>query len=1156
MQYVRSISGSVGAAWNSINPATLSGAIDVVVVEQDDGSLACSPFHIRFGKWRLLRPYEKKVEFKVNGSKQDFPMKLGEGGEAFFVFETQENVPEALQTSPLVSPAASPRLQPSAIETPRLQEPDPFELENALNGGTPGKKKAHGKSASESIPVPNVAAGRAYSDAGQMTPSRTHLDAPFSRRPLSTDVSEYRQSPKLERNVTDSDLPMARAAISNSLDSSKPLFNPPDSRQRPTSPLRARTDRSSSPPPVNTEEARTRAMNLSKKLWTSNISNQVTDSGDLMLDMTGYKSSDGEALHAEAIARQLLSEEIDGPYDIGALIGADENGNIWIYSSEEAKEAAGNKASKGLGIHGYHSADALSDPGYHSDEANDASSDTKVELSSSHYRRDSDSAVGMNSEPNSPNNAATAGDPNKNYAKTLRLTSEQLKTMDLKAGGNSMSFTVNRATCHATLWYWRHDVPIVISDIDGTITKSDVLGHVLNTIGRDWTHQGVAKLYTDIASNGYNFLYLTSRSVGQADTTRGYLDGVAQDGYRLPKGPVILSPDRTIAALRREVYLRKPEIFKMACLRDIMALFSGHGGSNNTSASADAGLHNPTRPGALGSGRGRGGSPFYAGFGNRLTDALSYRSVNIPSTRIFTINSMSEISLDLLSLNNYKTAYGTMREIVDHYFPPVGLLVKGGGEEFTDFNYWREKPLDIVDFTDSESEDEDNAIHHSLARRADSGGLKQSLLLSEDEAADEMLESSYFDGRGRMSLEESVAGESVAESEVEGEDDEGELMGSLVLDEEEEGDGDDEMEEESGDEEGSAPRTPERTPRVGQEDREATPRRSEDLVAIVTPPLIFAGLVLTLWTWKCLMMVVFQDKIIYMPNMPPFSRSETMEEYLPQCQPVDWKMQHVKSKDRTKLAVCCGSMASTSKTLDDASRTRVVICYFQGNGGSLPPRLPMLSAVLKSIAAQTYDCEITMLCLSYRGYWQSSGRATQSGIELDAQALLEHVVEHYASSGEDVKFILWGQSIGSGVATTAAASYLTRPGSAKLPISGLILETPFTSIKSMLAALYPQKWLPYRYLWPLLWNHWDSVAALNTIADAGHKPKILLLPGSKDEVVPAEEADRLERACGGLGLEYERRDVLGALHHETTTKAPGRHAIAAFIAEAGTPTSP
>jgi phosphatidate phosphatase LPIN len=37
MQYVRSITSGVSKSWNSINPATLSGAIDVIVVEQEDG---------------------------------------------------------------------------------------------------------------------------------------------------------------------------------------------------------------------------------------------------------------------------------------------------------------------------------------------------------------------------------------------------------------------------------------------------------------------------------------------------------------------------------------------------------------------------------------------------------------------------------------------------------------------------------------------------------------------------------------------------------------------------------------------------------------------------------------------------------------------------------------------------------------------------------------------------------------------------------------------------------------------------------------------------------------------------------------------------------------------------------------------------------------
>jgi phosphatidate phosphatase LPIN len=70
-----------------------------------------------------------QVEFVVNEAKQPFPMKLGEGGEAFFVFETTGNIPAGLQTSPLASPIASPVSDPTEV-TPsiELQEPDPLDL--------------------------------------------------------------------------------------------------------------------------------------------------------------------------------------------------------------------------------------------------------------------------------------------------------------------------------------------------------------------------------------------------------------------------------------------------------------------------------------------------------------------------------------------------------------------------------------------------------------------------------------------------------------------------------------------------------------------------------------------------------------------------------------------------------------------------------------------------------------------------------------------------------------------------------------------------------------------------------------------------------------------------------------------------------------------
>lgn len=73
--------------------------------------------------------------------------------------------------------------------------------------------------------------------------------------------------------------------------------------------------------------------------------------------------------------------------------------------------------------------------------------------------------------------------------------------------------------------------------------------------------------------------------------------------------------------------MRKPEVFKMACLRDIQKLFG---------------------PKARGH--------FYAGFGNRITDALSYRSVNIPSSRIFTIDSAGEVKMELLEPAGHKSS--------------------------------------------------------------------------------------------------------------------------------------------------------------------------------------------------------------------------------------------------------------------------------------------------------------------------------------------------------------------------------------------------------------------------------------------------------------------------------------------------------------------
>ncbi|SPO02250.1 related to SMP2 protein [Cephalotrichum gorgonifer] len=718
MQYVRNLSDSVSTAWNSINPATLSGAIDVMVVQREDGSLVCSPFHVRFGKFSLLRPYEKKVEFRVNGVKQEYSMKLGEGGEAFFVFETTETIPASLQTSPLSSPATSPPMGPLPSESSGLQEPDPLMLDQEPK--------------SRSSTVFDQDSNAALRKHGLLTPQSSpphysHAEE-LQRRPWSGDFTGATNLPDGVRPPGSSDQGSAEGQ---------------DGESR-----TVLSERPPSPPPMTPEDAFARAMTLSKELSAANIPNHVTDSGDLMLDMAGFKGNEEDVFRAEIFARRILSEELNGNYDIGALIGLDEKGNLWIYSSEEAKAAAMNKTTSlamrpGSAI----SADAASDPGYHSD-GSDITTTAMPPL-----RGRSESDIGPMHAPTipitPPGSTAATGNPNKNYAKTLRLTSDQLKALNLKPGENAMSFTVNRSTCHAYMFLWKQETPVVISDIDGTITKSDALGHVLNMIGRDWTHVGVAKLYSDIAANGYNIMYLTSRSVGQSDTTRAYLANIEQDGCRLPRGPTILSPDRTMAALRREIYLRKPHIFKMATLRDIRQLY------------------------------GPDHKAFYAGFGNRFTDQISYRTVDVPRTRIFTINSNAEVSLDLLSLNKLKMSYMNINEVVDHYFPPVGTLVKGGGEDFTDFTYWRSPVLDLDDFTASETDGE-----------------------AESEYAEEEDEEDQEVGEGLADSFLSAAPDGESEGSVEGGEDLGDSMMEEYEDaDEEEGFADSEEEEEEAEEE-------------------------------------------------------------------------------------------------------------------------------------------------------------------------------------------------------------------------------------------------------------------------------------------------------------------------------------------------------------------
>lgn len=252
-------------------------------------------------------------------------------------------------------------------------------------------------------------------------------------------------------------------------------------------------------------------------------------------------------------------------------------------------------------------------------------------------------------------------------------TPEQLAELDLQPGANTIRFIVESslAEVNCRIFLWGPDVKIVISDVDGTITKSDVLGHVLPVVGRDWSHVGVAGLYSEIAKHGYKFMYLTARPIGQASQTRGFLNSVIQGGARLPNGPVLMSPNRLVESFTREVIRRKPQEFKIQALREVRSLFAMEY------------------------------NPFHAGFGNRETDVISYRAVGVIPHRIFVVNTSNELVVNSVRYES-AASYNSLKELVNSVFPDimgkVGRDVVGSvtdGASYNDWNFWKPSLPDV-----------------------------------------------------------------------------------------------------------------------------------------------------------------------------------------------------------------------------------------------------------------------------------------------------------------------------------------------------------------------------------------------------------------------------------------------------------------------------
>jgi fermentation-respiration switch protein FrsA (DUF1100 family) len=186
-----------------------------------------------------------------------------------------------------------------------------------------------------------------------------------------------------------------------------------------------------------------------------------------------------------------------------------------------------------------------------------------------------------------------------------------------------------------------------------------------------------------------------------------------------------------------------------------------------------------------------------------------------------------------------------------------------------------------------------------------------------------------------------------------------------------------------------------------------------------------------------------------------------------------YRVRTLTEPDGTRLAVWQAPAASADGP---------VIAFFYGNAGTLSD----LAGFGIAFHREGYG----VLLASYRGYPGNTGRPSEEGIMSDARAVLAALPRGHGP------VILWGQSLGTGVAARMAAE---GHGAA------LILQSPYTAVVDVAARRFPI--FPVRLL---MLDRFDIASLVPRI-----KTPVLIMSGTADSIVPFDMGETLSRLFGG-----------------------------------------
>ena len=193
---------------------------------------------------------------------------------------------------------------------------------------------------------------------------------------------------------------------------------------------------------------------------------------------------------------------------------------------------------------------------------------------------------------------------------------------------------------------------------------------------------------------------------------------------------------------------------------------------------------------------------------------------------------------------------------------------------------------------------------------------------------------------------------------------------------------------------------------------------------------------------------------------------------------------------------------------DEPSRDKTLILGFGGNAWNAQDVAEYLHELFP---------DEELVAFHYRGYAPSEGSPSAEALIADAPLAYDRAVELVKPK----RVVAIGFSIGSGVAATLAHAR---------KLDGLILVTPFDSLKAVAQSMYP--WLP---IGPFFEHEIDAAAAL----DKSDVPAAII-SAQRDEIVPGERTDALRTKVRNLVFD---RTIAGAGHNDIYARSDFHEAI-------------